>query len=136
MDRTTPRWISDFIERHPLLLTVNSARQRHWQATVMWVLYNFLGSLMPIWSTYFLLRLYSQSFVLNDYVKHGEFALLTAAFLAPALQQVVQSIRDERYVLGTGAVFLAVTGLVISAILYSGVVVKSDPFVRANTGRR
>jgi hypothetical protein len=86
----------------------------------MWVAYNFLGSLMPIWGTYFLLHLYDQPFVLNDFAKHGEFALYTAAFLAPALQQVVKSIRNQKYVLGTGAVLIAVTGLVISAIIYSG----------------
>ena len=85
--------------------------------------YNFLGSLMPIWATFFLLKLHHQRFYLNDFVKHGEFALYTAAFLAPALQLVVRNIRSSKYVLGTGAVLFAVAGLVFSGIIYSGVVV-------------
>ena len=84
--------------------------------------YNLLGSLMPIWASFFLLKLHHQHFYLNDFVKHGEFALYTAAFLAPALQLVVRNIRDSKYVLGTGAVLFAVAGLVASGIIYSGVV--------------
>ena len=114
----------------PLLLALRSATWHHWRSTLMWVAYNILGSLMPIWGTYFLLHLYHQSFILNDFAKHGEFALYTAAFLAPALQQVVQSIRHQRYVLGTGAVLISVTGLVVSAIIYSGLTTGSTLMLR------
>jgi uncharacterized membrane protein YhaH (DUF805 family) len=106
-----------------LLFTIRSASWRSWWQTLLWVGYNLLGSLMPIWGTYFLLQLHHQNFVLNDFIKHGEFALYTAAFLAPALQLVVRNIRDAKYVLGTGAVLFAVAGLVVSGIIYSGVVV-------------
>lgn len=78
---------------------------------------------MPIWGTYFLLKLHHQQFYLNDFVRHGEFALYTAAFLAPALQLVVRNIKDAKYVLGTGAVLFAVAGLVVAVNIYSGVVV-------------
>ena len=78
---------------------------------------------MPIWGTYFLLKLHHQPFHIDDFAKHGEFALYTAAFLAPALQLVVQNIKDSRYVLGTGAVLFAVAGLVVAVTVYSGVVV-------------
>jgi hypothetical protein len=78
---------------------------------------------MPIWGTYFLLKLHHQQFYINDFARHGEFALYTAAFLAPALQLVVRNIRDAKYVLGTGAVLFAVAGLVVAVNVYSGVVV-------------
>lgn len=78
---------------------------------------------MPIWGTYFLLKLHHQHFLLNDFVKHGEFALYTAAFLAPALQLVVRNIKDSKYVLGTGSVLFALAGLVVAVNIYSGVVV-------------
>lgn len=81
---------------------------------------------MPIWGTYFLIRLHRQHFQLNDFVKHGEFALYAATFLAPALQSVVRNIRDAKYLLGTGAVLIAVFGLLISVVLYSGVVVGAN----------
>jgi hypothetical protein len=78
---------------------------------------------MPIWGTYFLLKLHREHFYLNDFIKHGEFALYTAAFLAPALQLVVRNIKDAKYVLGTGAVLFALAGLVVAVNIYSGVVV-------------
>jgi hypothetical protein len=104
-----------------LLVTIRRASPGAWWETLLWVGYNFLGSLMPIWATFLLLRLHHQHFRLNDFVKHGEFALYTAAFLAPALQLVVRNIKNSKYVLGTGAVLFAVAGLVFSGIIYSGV---------------
>jgi hypothetical protein len=117
-------WLLQFsgLANIPLLLAFKNASWRHWQSTLMWVAYNCLGSLMPIWGSYFLLHLFHQTFTLNDFAKHGEFALYTAAFLAPALQQVVRNIKNEKYVLGTGAVLISVTGLVVSAIIYSGLI--------------
>lgn len=106
-----------------MFLTIRNASRKSWWQTILWVGYNALGSLIPIWGTYFLIRLHRQHFQMNDFVKHGEFALYAATFLAPALQLVVRNIRDSRYLLGTGAVLAAVFGLLISVVLYSGVVV-------------
>jgi hypothetical protein len=106
-----------------LLFTIRNASAKSWWQTLLWVGYNLLGSLMPIWGTYFLLKLHHQHFQINDFAKHGEFALYTAAFLAPALQLVVRNIKDAKYVLGTGAVLFAVAGLVVAVNVYSGVVV-------------
>jgi hypothetical protein len=77
---------------------------------------------MPIWATLILLNLHHQPFHFNDFVKHGEFALYTATFFAPALQLVVRNIKNSKYALGTGAVLFAVVGLVFSGIIYAGVV--------------
>jgi hypothetical protein len=76
---------------------------------------------MPIWATLILLKLHHQPFHFNDFVRHGEFALYTATFFAPALQVVVRNIRNSKYALGTGAVLFAVVGLVFSGIIYAGV---------------
>jgi hypothetical protein len=106
-----------------LIFAIRSASFRIWFQTLQWLGYNLLGSLMPIWGTYFLLRLHHQQFYLNDFVKHGEFALYTAAFLTPALQLVVTNIRNAKYVLGTGTVLFALAGLVVAVNIYSGVAV-------------
>jgi hypothetical protein len=110
-----------------LFFTIRKASARSWWQTLLWVGYNMLGSLMPLWGTYFLLKLHHQAFHVNDFSKHGEFALYTAAFLAPALQLVLRNIKDAKYVLGTGAVLFAVAGLVVAVNVYSGVVVGVAP---------
>jgi hypothetical protein len=104
-----------------LFLTIHNAGIKSWWQTILWVGYNALGSLLPIWGTYFLLKLHGQHFHLNDFVRHGEFALYSATFLAPALQMVVRNIREGKYVLGTGAVLFAFVGFATSVIIYSGV---------------
>lgn len=110
-----------------LFLTIRKAAWKSWWQTVLWVGYNALGSLMPIWGTFFWIKLHGQSFHMNDFVKHGEFALYAATFLAPALQAVVRNVRDAKYLLGTGAVLLASFGLLVSVALYSGVVGAKSP---------
>src|SRR5260370_26672165 len=105
-----------------LLFTIRNASPKSWWQTVLWVGYHAVGSLMPIWATYFLLRLYYQQALLHDFAVHGEFALYAATFLAIALPQVVRNIKDAKYVLGMGAVLFALAGLVFSALIYSAVV--------------
>jgi hypothetical protein len=109
-----------------LIHTIRTASGKSWWLTFLWVGYHALGSLMPIWGTYLVLRLYHQQSVLNDFVKHGEFALYAATFLAIALPQVVRNIRETKYVLGTGSVLFAVASLVVSALIYSGVVIATQ----------
>src|SRR5262249_32069837 len=89
---------------------------------------------MPIWATLVLLKLHSQPLHFNDFIKHGEFVLYAAAFLAPALQSVVRYSRDSKYVLGTGAALFAVVGLVISGIIYAGVAGGTPSFTEAGSG--
>src|SRR5262249_51646085 len=105
-----------------LVFTICNASGKSWWQTLLSVSYNAAGSLMPIWGTYFVLKLHRQSFQMNDFVKHGEFALYTATFLAPALQSIVRNIKDGKYVLGTGSVLFALMGLLISVDIYSAVV--------------
>ncbi len=49
-----------------LLFTIRNASWKSWWETLLWVGYDLLGSLMPIWGTYFLLKLHPQQFHLND----------------------------------------------------------------------
>ena len=76
---------------------------------------------MPLWGTCVLWCLHSQKFAFSDFLSHGEFALYAAAFLAPALQQVLRNIKETKYVLGPGSVLVAVAALVVSVLIYSGV---------------
>jgi hypothetical protein len=107
-------------EASPLIGCLAAASTKSWHRTITWFGFNLLGGLMPLWGTLLLWELHSQGFTFYDFVKHGEFALYAAAFLAPSLQQIASNIKDTKYVLGAGTVLVAVTGLVIAVLIYSG----------------
>jgi len=94
----------------PLVRCLTTVSGKTWQRTVTWFGFNVLGGLMPLWGTLLLWRLHSQNFQFYDLLKHGEFALYAAAFLAPSLQVIASNIKNTKYVLGAGTVFLLVTG--------------------------
>lgn len=110
-----------FADTSILIYSLRTASLRSWKLTLNWFGFNVLGGLMPLWGTYVLWILHSQKFAPIDFLSHGEFALYSAAFLAPALQQVLRNIKDTKYVLGPGTVLLAVAALVVSVLIYSGV---------------
>ena len=113
------------MNQQSLINAVKTASRENWRDAISWLAYTVLGTFLPLLASFFLLGLRHQEFHLNDFLRHGEFALYTAAFLAPALQLIVRSMRTSGYVLGTGSVLISVFGLVLSAIVYSGVVTSS-----------
>jgi hypothetical protein len=119
--------LRNLLRRSEILYAVQVASWESWRETISWLGFNVLGSFMPLWGSFFLLRLANQPFVFRDFMKHGEFALYTAAFLAPALQSIVRNLRNKRYVLRTGPVLLSFAGLLISAIVYGGVAMMTGP---------
>lgn len=114
--------IRELSRKSKILYAVQIASWNNWRETMSWLGFNVLGSLMPIWGSFFLLKLGSHAFAFRDFMIHGEFALYTAAFLAPAFQLIARNLPDKRYVFRTGSLFIALAGLVISALIYAGVV--------------
>lgn len=101
---------------------INSIRQSSWddwKETLYWLGFNVLGGLLPTWGTALVLRLRGQQIFFADFAKHGEFALYSAAFLAPALLVIFRYARRSRYVLGAGSGLLAVAGLLVCALVYA-----------------
>lgn len=105
-----------------LIYTLTHSSLRSWGMTIYWLGFNVLGALMPLWGMYVSFRLHGRMPHLGDFVDRGEFALYTAAFLAPAVQLVVANIKQG--VLGLGAVLFALAGWGFSIIIYSGVVLQ------------
>ena len=75
---------------------------------------------MPIWGAFFLLRLHHTPFLWGDFARHGEFGIYAAAFLAPAIYQILKSIKRDTFPLKAGSVLLAVFGILTSAFIYAG----------------
>ena len=75
--------------------------------------------MMPLWVTLFMRWAYGVPFNLQGFILRGDFALYSAAFLAPILYQIAARMKREKTVLGTGAIILSTLGLVFSALIYT-----------------
>jgi len=102
-----------------LIAAVKQSSWEDWKETLYWLGFNVLGGLLPTWGSALLLRLRGQQLVYSDFAKHGEFALYSAAFLAPALLVIFRYVKRSRYVLGAGSGLMAVSGLLVSALVYA-----------------
>jgi hypothetical protein len=87
---------------------------------MLWAFSNIVGSFMPIWGAFFLLRLHHTPFLWVDFARHGEFGIYAAAFLAPAIYQILKIIRRDKFPLKRGSVLLALVGILMAAFIYSG----------------
>jgi hypothetical protein len=56
----------------------------HWGDAGLWLAYNLIGSLAPLWLGYFILKSFSRDPTLAGFSQHGEFAIYTAAMIASA----------------------------------------------------
>jgi hypothetical protein len=92
----------------------------HWRQALLWAFSNAVGSFMPIWGAFFLLRLHRIDFRFADFARHGEFALYAAAFLAPAVYQILRNMRREKFPLKAGSILLALAGILMTAFIYAG----------------
>ena len=86
-----------------------------------WSLASLVGGLMPLWTAMFLRRLHNQPIGIRDFAQRGDFALYSAAFLAPVIYQVAASVRRETSFLRTGAMTMSATMLAFSAIVFTAV---------------
>jgi len=86
-----------------------------------WSLASLIGGLMPLWTAMFLRGLHKQPIGISDFATRGDFALYSAAFLAPAIYQVAASVRRETSFLRTGAMTLCSMMLAFSAIVFTSV---------------
>jgi hypothetical protein len=103
------------------LEALGSTTWPHWRDGAMWLGFNLVGSLTPIWFGWLLLTLLSRPPSWADLSSHGEFALYSAAMLAPTLYILLRDLRAPgfpgRLVLG----LLAFTAAVVSTGFFAAV---------------
>jgi hypothetical protein len=75
--------------------------------------------MMPLWVTLFMRWAYGLPFRVESFILRGDFALYSAAFLAPILYQIAARMKSEKTRLGLGAMILSTLGLVFSALIYT-----------------
>lgn len=111
------------VERLTLLWALRGVTREHVRDTFEWLLYTGLGSLVPVWVGILLFLMFYRPIPWMDFLGHGEFALYSAALIAPSLYLVVTD-REEApfprrglFVLGAGVVLL------FSVTLFAGITV-------------
>ena len=112
------RWISRAVGGSPLLVTLWKTWRQHWWNALLWGIFCLTGSLLPLWATLFIRGVYGHPYRFEDFVLHGDLALYAAAFLAPAIYQIIFRMKNHSSFLGVGAVILAIMALLFSAIVY------------------
>lgn len=88
-----------------------------------WLLYSLGGSTLPIWlGGYVLLPIFNKHFHWVEYGQHGEFALYTAALIAPTLRLIARDVEDFEFVRRQLFLFIGWIILTMSVAIYSGVI--------------
>ena len=69
-----------------MLKTVfTQSRKQHWRHALLSIGFYIMGTLLPVWLSLFLLRLFSQPIGFGTFLDEGQFAIYSAAALAPIL---------------------------------------------------
>src|SRR5436190_9867243 len=110
-------------ENPPTALTMKPTKAQYKEAR-MWLYWSLGGGLMPLWGSGLVLGLLGLSPPFMDYIRHGEFMLYAAAFLAPAFYQLHREL--PRNFPGRSGLGLA-TGLawMVSGMIFGGLIAYS-----------
>jgi hypothetical protein len=106
-----------------IYLTLRETTREQWFESFAWLLYSLAGSTVPIWlGGYVLLPIFGTRFSWVEYGKHGEFALYSAALLAPTLRLIAKDIDNFVFVRRQGFLFFGWIFLTGSVAIYSSVI--------------
>lgn len=89
---------------------------------LLWLLWNVIGGLVPLWGTAILLSLFDKPIVLFDFLKGGEFILYAASFIGGAMYVIRKDIFPSRNLLNILFYILwAICLLVFAAITVTAI---------------
>jgi hypothetical protein len=71
----------------------DDADQTNWRDARYWLCYTLIGGLAPIWCGYIILKVLSHHATMGQFTEHGEFALYTAAIVAPAFHTLGRDLK-------------------------------------------
>jgi hypothetical protein len=96
---------------------------RQWWETAKWLFYTLAGSLLPVWGSCLLLKLFSQKIQWTDFFRHGEFALYSAAIITPAIYLILKEKFNIPFLRRHLCGFLAFSFLIFSTLIFAGVTI-------------
>jgi hypothetical protein len=114
-------------KRPSLWSVLKSTSKEQFIESCNWLLYSLGGSTVPIWlGGYVLLPIFNQRFHWVQYGEHGEFALYSAALIAPTLRLIARDVEDFEFVRRQLFLFVGWIILTMSVAIYSGVITASS----------
>ncbi len=100
---------------------LRSASRSNWTDAAMWLAHNLLGGLTPVWFGWLLLTLLSRHPSWSDFSDHGEFAIYSAAMLAPTFYVILRDLKTPgfpgRLIFG----LLTLTGILVATGFFAAV---------------
>lgn len=107
----------DFLQK----LTLVTILRKQGRETSKWLAYTLVGGLLPLWGGYVLTKLFNKVPAWSDFTDHGEFAIYSAAILAPALYSILKDFKTSTFI-GRGYFGLICAVLLLGAtVIFAGV---------------
>src|SRR2546427_10690573 len=97
------------------------ALQKHWKETTNWLAFTLVGGLIPVWGGMVLFLLLSKPVFFSTFSSNGEFAIYSAAILAPSLYLIAKDRTTSNFLFRPFFSLICVVGLLLSAMLFAGV---------------
>jgi len=104
-----------------LRIKILSAMSKHGKETGKWLAFSLGGALIPVWGGMMLFRLFSKPVKFSDFSGNGEFALYSAAMLAPALYLILKDFKNSPFMYRHAFAGISALGLSLSMLLFAGV---------------
>src|SRR5437588_3999549 len=79
-------------DRPNLISVLKTSESQDWWESSSWLLYNLIGGLLPMWGGLLLLYIFGHHDRWQQLISRGEFALYSAALLAPAVYVVLKDV--------------------------------------------
>jgi hypothetical protein len=110
-----------------LYRVLTSATKENYSESLNWLLYNLIGSTIPIWiGALIIFPLMKHGFAWLQYGSHGELALYSAAFLAPTLRVISRDDHNSTFVRRQPFILVGIVLLVIAIALYAFVIAVAE----------
>lgn len=103
------------------LETIRHAKRSHVVDSVVWFLFTIVGGLLPVWGGAVLLWIAPGNVHWLDFASHGEFALYSAALLAPAIYIVTAGPGGVPFPSRTFVVLIEIILLLLAVLAFSGI---------------
>jgi len=95
--------------------------QTNWRDARYWLSYTLIGGLAPIWCGYIILKLLSHRLTISQFTEHGEFALYTAALVAPAFHTLGRDLKVPGFKGRQLLLLLSVCCMLLAVCIYVAV---------------
>lgn len=100
---------------------LRNTTRSHWSDAGIWLFYNLIGSLAPVWFGVLILLTFSRTPSLGDFSQHGEFALYSAAMFAPTLYIISRDLKTPGFAARPILVLLTLLGILAATCFFVAV---------------